>query len=250
MDLSLLTHWDNWVGIFSITLLLISLNIDNVVFVAITSLKLPQEKRGQALTYSLIGSIVGSLILLSIVGYLVKLTDPVISFLNVKLSIKDLTILAGGIFLLIKSVMEIHEKLEGEDEEVMDVKHKPLWRVLLEIFLLDMVFSLDSVLTAVGMTHYTLVATISVILAIIIVYSFAKQIGKLVIKHPTLKVLALSFMLLIGILLLTESFHHPIPKGYIYFAMIFALFVELINIRVRKKSKPVKLHIPKIKEEE
>ena len=250
MDLSLLTHWDNWVAIFSITLLLASLNVDNVVFVALISLKLPKEKRGQALTYSLVGSIIGALLLLSIVGYLVKLTDPVISFRNVKLSVKDLTILAGGIFLLIKAVMEIHEKLEGQDEEAIDVKHKPLWKVLLEIFMLDMIFSLDSVLTAVGMTPYTLIAGISVILAIVIVYSFAKQIGELVIKHPTLKVLALSFMLLIGILLLTESFHHPIPKGYIYFAMIFSLFVELINIRVRKKSKPVQLHIPKIKDEE
>ena len=250
MDLSVLLHWNTLVAIFSITLLLSSLNVDNVVFVALTSLKLPEKKRGQAITYSLIGSMVGSLILLSIVGYLVKLTDPIISFWKVKLSVKDLTILAGGIFLLIKAVIEIHEKLEGEDEEAIDVKHKPLWKVLAEIFMLDMIFSLDSVLTAVGMTPHTIVAAISVILAIVIVYSFAKQIGKLVIKHPTLKVLALSFMLLIGILLLTESFHHPIPKGYIYFAMIFSLFVELINIRIRKRSKPVQLHIPKMKEEE
>ncbi len=241
MELFLQT--DTYVAIFSISLLLIALNVDNVVFDAILASRLPENQRYKAMNYSIAGTIVISIVLAMGIGYLSKIKKVIFTVFGEDITIKDLTLIVGGLFLLVKSVMEIHDKLEGEDELAdLDKKKKSFWQIVMQMYMLNFIFSIDSVLTAVGMTPHLQIAVVSLVLSILTVAAFARKISKVVIAHPTLKVLALSFMLLIGILLVTEGFHHPIPKGYIYFSMIFSIVVEIINIRVRKVSKPVPLH--------
>ncbi len=247
--MELFTQWHTYVAIASISLLLISLNIDNVVFMSIMLMELPEKKQKRAFRYAMLSSVTMPLIMLAIIEYLIRMKKPLLTIFNFHLSGKDLTMLFGGLFLLIKGVMELHDKLEGEEPHKTIAGHKPLWQVLLELMLLDLVFSLDSVITAAGMSDKFIVSAIAVVFSIVVVYSFARPISNFVQRHPTFKVLALSFLILIGVLLVSEAFHHPIPKGYIYFAMAFSLFVETINTRIRRRQRPpVALRMPKVPE--
>jgi predicted tellurium resistance membrane protein TerC len=230
------------IALLTLTVLEIVLGIDNIIFISILSGKLPKEeqKKGRLLGLSL--AMITRILLLFSISLIVKLTEPFFTVFELGISGRDLILIIGGLFLLAKSTMEIHSKLEGEEEH-HDVKAKvSFWGVIIQILLLDIVFSLDSVITAVGMANELAVMVIAVIIAVIFMMFFSGSISDFVENHPTIKILALSFLLLIGFSLIAEGLHQHIPKGYIYFAMAFSVFVEMINLRMRKKkSKPIKL---------
>lgn len=230
------------IALLTLTVLEIVLGIDNIIFISILSGKLPKEeqKKGRLLGLSL--AMITRILLLFSISLIVKLTEPFFTVFELGISGRDLILILGGLFLLAKSTMEIHSKLEGEEEH-HDVKAKvSFWGVIIQILLLDIVFSLDSVITAVGMANELAVMVIAVIIAVIFMMFFSGSISDFVENHPTIKILALSFLLLIGFSLIAEGLHQHIPKGYIYFAMAFSVFVEMINLRMRKKkSKPIKL---------
>lgn len=230
------------IALLTLTVLEIVLGIDNIIFISILSGKLPksEQKKGRLLGLSL--AMITRILLLFSISLIVKLTEPFFTVFELGISGRDLILILGGLFLLAKSTMEIHSKLEGEEEH-HNVKAKvSFWGVIIQILLLDIVFSLDSVITAVGMANELAVMVIAVIIAVIFMMFFSGSISDFVENHPTIKILALSFLLLIGFSLIAEGLHQHIPKGYIYFAMAFSVFVEMINLRMRKKkSKPIKL---------
>ncbi|MEO7675266.1 MAG: TerC family protein [Verrucomicrobiota bacterium] len=242
-----------WVSLVTLTLLEIVLGIDNIIFISILSGKLPadQQKKGRRLGLGL--ALITRVLLLCALAWVVKLDKPFWSphFLDgsryefdLALSAKDLILVLGGLFLLGKSTREIHEKLEGEEGETTDRVAPTFSAVIVQIMLLDIVFSLDSVITAVGMAQHLEVMIAAVILAMIVMLIFVNQISDFVERHPTIKMLALSFLMLIGAMLVAEGFHHHIPKGYIYFAMAFAVVVEMLNLKLRKKSSKPKTGKP------
>lgn len=237
-----ITDPQSLIALLTLTVLEIVLGIDNIIFISILSGKLPkeQQKKGRLLGLSL--AMITRILLLFSISLIVKLTEPFITVFGLGISGRDLILLIGGLFLLAKSTMEIHSKLEGEEEH-HDVKAKvSFWGVIIQILLLDIVFSLDSVITAVGMANDLAVMVIAVIIAVIFMMFFSGSISEFVENHPTIKILALSFLLLIGFSLIAEGFHQHIPKGYIYFAMAFSVFVEMLNLKMRKKKpEPVKL---------
>jgi predicted tellurium resistance membrane protein TerC len=224
------------------------LGIDNIIFISILSGKLPGELQHKARRTGLSLALITRILLLSALAWVVKLDKPFweASFLKFHLAVsgKDLILLGGGIFLLFKSTREIHHKLEGEDGEVTNRITPTFASIVTQILLLDIVFSLDSVITAVGMAQQLGVMIAAVILAMIVMLIFVNQISAFVDQHPTIKMLALSFLMLIGTMLVAEGFHQHINKGYIYFAMAFAFGVEILNLRMRKKSQKVELHQP------
>jgi predicted tellurium resistance membrane protein TerC len=230
------------IALLTLTILEIVLGIDNIIFISILSGKLPKEeqKKGRLLGLSL--AMITRILLLFSISLIVKLTEPFFTVFDLGISGRDLILILGGLFLLAKSTMEIHSKLEGEEEH-HELKAKvSFWGVIIQILLLDIVFSLDSVITAVGMANELAVMVIAVIIAVIFMMFFSGSISDFVEKHPTIKILALSFLLLIGFSLIIEGLHQHIPKGYIYFAMAFSVFVEMLNLKMRKKkSKPIKL---------
>jgi predicted tellurium resistance membrane protein TerC len=220
------------------------LGIDNIVFIAILSNKLPKEQQNKARRLGLIGAMVMRILLLLVISWIIKLTDDWLNFsvlgADVALSWKDIILIVGGLFLIAKATHEIHHKLEGEEEHVGPKPKAKLLNVVMMIMAMDLIFSLDSVITAVGMVPPELlwVMITSVVIAIIVMLIFARPISDFVEKRPTVKMLALSFLLLIGVMLVADGFDAHIPKGYIYFAMAFSLFVELLNLRLRKVSEP------------
>ena len=230
------------IALLTLTVLEIVLGIDNIIFISILSGKLPKEeqKKGRLLGLSL--AMITRILLLFSISLIVKLTEPFFTIFELGISGRDLILILGGLFLLAKSTMEIHSKLEGEEEH-NDLKAKvSFWGVIIQILLLDIVFSLDSVITAIGMANELAVMVIAVIIAVIFMMFFSGSISDFVEKHPTIKILALSFLLLIGFSLIIEGLHQHIPKGYIYFAIAFSVFVEMLNLKMRKKkSKPIKL---------
>ena len=230
-------------ALVTLTALEIVLGIDNIVFVSILAGKLPQREQPRARTLGM-GLAMGTRILLLLsLAWIMRLTEPIFSVAGNDISGRDLILLTGGLFLLWKSTTEIHERLEGPDEERSAGKSKVTFAgVLAQIALLDIVFSLDSVITAVGMASSVAVMITAIMLAVVVMMFAAGGVSHFVEKHPTIKVLALSFLLLIGMALLAEGFHQHIPKGYIYFAMGFSVFVEMINLRMRKAGQPVVLH--------
>ena len=237
-----------WIAFATLTVLELVLGIDNVIFISILSGKLPPEKQAKARFIGL-GLALGIRILLLLsISWVIGLKEPLMSVLGHPFAGKDLVLLIGGLFLIGKSTHEIHGSLEGEEGHESKKVYAGFVSVIIQIVLLDIVFSLDSVITAVGMisdqygSHGIYIMISSVIIAIIAMMLFAGPIGAFVQRHPTIKMLALSFLLLIGVMLVGEAFHQTIPKGYIYFAMAFAVFVEMLNIRLRKKSPPVHLH--------
>ena len=236
-----------WISLVTLTLLEIVLGIDNIVFIAILAGKLPANQQKKARQLGLTLALVTRVLLLCGLAWLVGLTRPLFTLpvINHGLSGRDLILLIGGLFLLYKSTHEIHEKLEGDDGEKSRRIAPSFASVIIQILLLDIVFSLDSVITAVGMAKDLPVMIIAVILAVGFMLLMGGKISAFVEKHPTIKMLALSFLLLIGVALVAESFHREIPKGYIYFAMAFSVAVEMLNLKMRsKKAKVVELHQP------
>ncbi len=231
-----------WVGFATLTVLEIVLGIDNVIFISILAGKLPREQQGQARYIGLLLAMFMRIALLFSLSWIIRLTAPLFAVLGQEISGRDLVLLVGGLFLLAKSTHEIHERLEGEEGEASARVAPSLRSVLIQIMLLDIVFSLDSVITAVGMVDELGVMVAAVIVAVAFMMLFAKPISEFVDRHPTVKMLALSFLLLIGVSLIAESFDQHIPKGYIYFAMAFSVLVEMLNLRVRRaKAGVVKL---------
>ena len=229
-----------WISLLTLTLLEIVLGIDNIIFISILSGKLPHDQQAKARRLGLGLALFTRVLLLMSLAWVVKLDTPffvkeVMSF-KLAVSWKDLILLLGGLFLIYKSVHEIHAKLEGEDGEKSSKVAPSFSGVIVEILLMDIIFSLDSVITAVGMVKDIGVMIAAVVLAMIVMLIFVNQISEFVNRHPTIKVLALSFLILIGTMLVAEAFHQHVNKGYIYFAMAFADVVEGVNIRVRSKS--------------
>jgi predicted tellurium resistance membrane protein TerC len=235
------------ISLLTLTLLEIVLGIDNIIFISILSGKLPQSQQKKARQWGLGLALITRVMLLCGLAWVVRLDRPfwepeVLGF-KLAISGKDLILILGGLFLLGKSTYEIHEKLEGVDGEKTKTMTVTFASVLVQIMLLDIVFSLDSVITAVGMVKQVEVMIAAVVVAMLIMLMFVNQISDFVDRHPTIKMLALSFLILIGSMLVAEGFHQHIPKGYIYFAMAFSVVVEMLNIRMRKPQK-VKLHQP------
>jgi predicted tellurium resistance membrane protein TerC len=229
-----------WIGLATLSLLEIVLGIDNLIFISILSGKLPPEQRDRARKMGLSLALITRILLLCCLSWVMSLSNRLwdISILGLPLpnTGKDLVLAVGGLFLIWKSTKEIHEKVEGHAESTSPPKAPSFASVILQILLLDIVFSLDSVITAVGMSNQIPVMIAAVIFAMLVMLLFVNQIGAFVEKYPTIKVLALAFLILIGTMLLAEGFQQHISKGYIYFAMAFSVAVEVINIRVRSKS--------------
>lgn len=233
-----------WVSLLTLVILEIVLGVDNVIFISILSEKLPKEQQPQARNIGLGLALGTRILLLMSLSYIIRLEDPLFTWpiLNLGASGRDLILLGGGLFLLGKSTYEIHHKLEGEEEHKETKTYPSLVNIIIQILILDVVFSLDSVITAVGIVDELPIMIIAVIVAIAVMLIFAGTISDFVNRHPTVKMLALSFLLLIGFTLVAESFHTEIPKGYIYGAMAFSMFVELLNLQLRsKKATPVHL---------
>jgi predicted tellurium resistance membrane protein TerC len=231
-----------WIALLTLTLLEIVLGIDNVIFISILAGKLPASEQKKARNIGLAGALVTRILLLLSLAWIVRLTAPLFTVLGVGISGRDLILIAGGLFLMGKAVHEIHDKLEGEEGTTSRRITPKLPAVVVQIMLLDIVFSLDSVITAVGMAQHLGVMITAVIIAVVIMLFASGSISAFVDRHPTVKMLALSFLLLIGMTLIAEGLDFHIPKGYVYFAMGFSVFVELLNVRFRGMSKPVKLH--------
>jgi predicted tellurium resistance membrane protein TerC len=226
----------------TLTFLEIVLGVDNIIFISILSGKLPSEQQARARRVGLLGAMVTRVLLLFSLAWIIKLTTPLFTALEHPVTGRDLILIGGGLFLIAKSTFEIHERLEGEEGHGSGRVAASFASVIMQIMLLDIVFSLDSVITAVGMVDQVWVMIAAVILSVAIMMLAAEPISTFVHKHPTVKMLALSFLLLIGMSLLLEGFGQHIPKGYIYFAMGFSVFVEMINLRLRARAKaPVHL---------
>lgn len=238
-----------WISLLTLTLLEIVLGIDNLIFISILSGKLPAEMQAKARQVGLALALITRILLLCSLAWLVSLDKPLWSTRvfnwDIALSGKDLILLLGGLFLIGKSTKEIHEKLEGEDGSVTNQLAPTFVSVIIQILLIDIVFSLDSVITAVGMVKQIGVMIAAVVIAMIVMLVFVEQISRFVDRHPTIKMLALAFLILIGTMLVAEGCHQHVNKGYIYFAMAFSVMVEMLNIRLRtKKATKVELHQP------
>ncbi len=231
-----------WVALGTLTFLEIVLGVDNVIFISILSGKLPEAQQPRARRLGLLMAMGTRILLLMSLAWIIKLTTPWFTIFGVEISGRDLILILGGLFLMAKSTYEIHDKLEGEEGHASKRVAASFASVIVQIMLLDIVFSLDSVITAVGMVDELWVMVAAVIISVAIMMLSAETISAFVQKHPTVKMLALSFLLLIGMSLILEGFDHHIPKGYIYFAMGFSVFVEMINLRVRRVTRPVQLH--------
>ena len=236
-----LTNPEIWIALATLTFLEIVLGVDNIIFISILSGKLPIEQQPRARRIGLLGAMVMRVGLLFSLAWIIRLTHPWFTILGEEISGRDLILILGGLFLLAKSTYEIHDKLEGDEVHASRKIRASFASVIVQIMLLDIVFSLDSVITAVGMASHLWVMVAAVVIAVAIMMVSAEPISDFVHKHPTVKMLALSFLLLIGLSLLLEGFDHHVPKGYIYFAMGFSVFVEMINLRLRKGA-PVQLH--------
>jgi predicted tellurium resistance membrane protein TerC len=240
---------DTWIALLTLTFLEIVLGVDNIIFISIVSNKLPVEQQAKARNLGLTLALFFRIGLLLGISYIVKFTQPLFTILEHDFSGRDLILLVGGLFLLFKSTMEIHHKMEGEPEEIKMSAGRTLRSVLIQIVFLDIIFSFDSILTAVGLVDHVIIMIIAVIISLGVMMTFAGRISSFINKHPTLQILALSFLILIGFMLLLEGFHFEVPKGYIYFAVFFSLAVEIVNLRMKGKAgKPVKLK-PRMTEE-
>lgn len=237
-----------WAALATLTVLEIVLGIDNIVFISILAGKLKTEDQARARTIGLALAMVTRILLLLSISWIMQLTKPLFMIGEQKIAGRDLILIGGGLFLLAKSTHEIHLKLEGEEGEASRRAPASFSGVIIQIMLLDIVFSLDSVITAVGMANQVIIMIIAVIIAVIFMMLFSGTISNFVHKHPTIKMLALSFLLLIGVTLVADGLHQHIPKGYIYFAMAFSVFVEILNMRMKTKVKPVDLRDPYVEE--
>ncbi len=239
---------DGLIALVTLTVLEVILGVDNVIFISILAGKLPAGQQQRARRVGLMGAMLMRIALLMSLAWVIRLTAPLFTVLGQEISGRDLILVTGGLFLLAKATMEIHDRLEGEEGQKSARVTPSFAAIIVQIMLLDIVFSLDSVITAVGMAEDLSVMIAAVVIAVGIMFFSAETISRFVNQHPTIKVLALSFLLLIGLSLVAEAFDQHIPKGYIYFAMGFSVFVEAINLRVRRgpagTADPVKLHQP------
>ncbi len=237
-----MTSPEAWLALLTLTVLEIVLGIDNIVFITVLAGRLPAEQRPRARTLGLAGAMLTRVALLFSIKGLSSLTTPLFTLAGLEVAGRNLVFAAGGLFLLVKSTQEIHHRLEEEAEEEGATLRRPaprLGRVVAQIMLLDVVFSLDSVVTAIGMAEHLAVMVVAVVVAIALMMLAAGPIGAFVERHPTVKMLALSFLLLIGVSLVAEALDQAIPKGYLYFAIGFSLFVEMLNVRSASRRRPV-----------
>lgn len=240
-----ITSADALISLFTLTIMEIVLGIDNIIFISIVTGKLPKAQQPKARSIGVLLALGIRIVLLMAISWIIGLVEPVITLPlpmeGNELSWRDIILLAGGLFLLAKSTMEINDKLEGEKHHD-DKKAKATFAsVVMQVVVLDIVFSFDSIITAVGLAKHVEIMIAAVIISMIIMLAAAPRISSFIEKHPSIKMLALSFLLMIGMLLVAEAFEMHVPKGYAYFAMAFSLLVETLNIRMRKKSKPVEL---------
>ena len=230
---------DTWIALLTLTFMEIVLGIDNIIFISIVAGKLPADQQKKARFWGLGLALVMRILLLLSITWLVGLTEPVTTIAGFELSWRDIIHAVGGVFLLVKSILEIHHKVEAVEEHDSTggapKKINGFSSAILQIVMLDIIFSFDSILTAVGLTDQILLMVIAVIVSIVVMMIFAKAIGDFVNRYPTIQILALSFLILIGFMLVVEALHTHVPKGYIYFAIFFSLIIEMLNIRYRKK---------------
>jgi predicted tellurium resistance membrane protein TerC len=232
-----------WIALLTLTALELVLGIDNVIFISILVDRLPHERRSLARRIGLFLAMFMRIGLLFLLARIVGLTGPLFSILQKAISGRDLILIGGGLFLLWKSTKEIHQLLEGEKGEVSTAVRATFSSVILQITIIDLVFSLDSIITAVGMVDQVAVMIAAVIASVLLMMAFAGGIGRVVSTHPTIKMLALAFLFVIGVVLIADGLGHHVPKGYVYFAMAFSVAVEMLNIRMRKPAaRPVELH--------
>jgi predicted tellurium resistance membrane protein TerC len=236
---------ETWIAFLTLVALELVLGVDNVIFISILAGKLPQNEQKRARTTGIMLAVVTRVLLLLSLSWIIGLTAPLFTVVGFEISGRDLVLIAGGLFLLWKSVHEIHQRLEGEEGQASTKVRAAFWSVIFQIMLLDIVFSLDSVITAVGMVDELAIMIAAVVIAAVVMVFTATPLSNFVERHPTIKMLALSFLLLIGFTLVVEGLHRHIPKGYIYFAMGFSVLVEMLNLRLRKTAPaPVSLHEP------
>lgn len=228
---------DGIISLITLTVLEIVLGIDNIIFISIFAGKLPATQRPKARFVGLLLALVFRIIMLLSITWIIAMKDPIISFGSTALSMRDLILLAGGIFLLFKTTLEIHAKIEDKPEKERNVSANGLMQVVVQIALIDLVFSFDSILTAIGLVNQVFIMIMAVIVSMIIMLLFSKYVSDFIDRHPTIKMLALAFLIMIAILLVAEAFHFHFPKGYVYFGMAFSFFVETLNMQARKKKK-------------
>jgi predicted tellurium resistance membrane protein TerC len=236
-----ITNPESLIALLTLTVLEIVLGIDNIIFISILSGKLPKHQQDNARLTGLALAMITRILLLFSIVWIMKLTLPLFTVLGQEISGRDIILIAGGLFLLAKSTFEIHDKLEGDEGHRSAKVAKSFGSVITQILLLDIVFSLDSVITAVGMANNIIIMIVAVVIAVGIMMVSSKSISNFVEKHPTVKMLALAFLLLIGVSLIAEGLDQHISKGYIYFAMAFSVFVEMLNLKMKSKTKPVEL---------
>ena len=243
--MSWITDPEAWIALVTLTALEIVLGIDNIIFISILAGKLPRYRQRKARIIGLGLAMFMRIALLFSLTWIMGLTKPLFTVLGQEISSRDIILILGGLFLLGKSTFEIHDKLEGEEEESAAKIRVSFAGVLIQIMILDLVFSLDSVITAIGMAEQVGIMVTAVVIAVMFMMAFSGMVSDFVDRHPTIKMLALSFLLLIGVALIADGFDLHIPKGYIYFAMAFSIFVELLNLRIRKRAAmPVRLRRP------
>ncbi|HWS03902.1 MAG TPA: TerC family protein [Gammaproteobacteria bacterium] len=234
-----------WIALVTLTLLEIVLGIDNIIFISILTGKLPVHQQPRARTIGLAFAMITRIMLLYSLVWLTRLTEPLFTLIQMEISIRDLVLIVGGAFLLAKSTMELHSSLEGPQQPTSQAAAAQVFAmVIVQIAIIDIVFSLDSVITAVGMAQDIEVMALAIVIAVFFMMGFAGTVSRFVDTHPTLKVLALSFLLIVGMALIADGLEFHIPRGYIYFAMGFSVFVESLNIRMRRKIEPVHLRTP------
>jgi predicted tellurium resistance membrane protein TerC len=234
--MDLITSPEAWIAFATLTALELVLGIDNIIFISILVDKLPLEKREIARRIGLFMAMFMRIGLLLVLSWIVGLVEPMLTVLGHEVSGRDAILLLGGLFLIWKSTTEIHETLEGAKDQQASQSRHTLFSVIFQIMLIDLVFSLDSIITAVGMVDRIEIMIAAVLTSVALMMVFARGIGEFVSNHPTIKMLALSFLVVVGVVLIAEGFEHHIPKGYVYFAMAFSVCVEMLNIRLRKKS--------------
>lgn len=240
----LLTEPQAWIAFVTLTALELVLGIDNVIFISILVGRLPAAQRERARRIGLLGAMFMRIGLLLVLAWIIGLTAPLFNLVGQEISGRDLILILGGVFLLWKSTREIHQLLEGvEEHRAAGAARASFGALIMQIMLIDLVFSLDSIITAVGMVKEVAVMVAAIVVSVALMMAFAGAIGRFISAHPTIKMLALAFLVVIGVLLIAQGFDHEVPKGYVYFAMAFAVGVEMLNIRMRRAmAKPVHLH--------